>query len=81
MGDVWAYLPIYLVRRIFFSSQEKFSYFKLVLKSPQIWVLPIPCMHSTKLYSPALLRVSTLYLCSFRSYLLIRVEADNMDST
>ena len=37
-------------------------------------VLPMPCMHSTKLYSPTLLRVPTLYLCLVRDYSLSHNE-------
>ena len=41
-------------------------------------VLPKPYMHSTKLYSLALLRVCKLYLCAVHSYVPLFVKTSNM---
>ena len=57
-----------------FYSQDQ-PKIKLSILQASIWythdtrVLPMPCMHSTKLYSLALLRVCTLYLCLACDYL------------
>ena len=64
---------------VFFNPRSQLN--SIVVIYPRNQVLPMPCMLSTKLYSPALIRVHTLYLCLVHGYLLPCVEADNMAST